>query len=67
MKEGEGVNHEIKEKDNQKKNKFTEDTANDIIDIEFRELQDWTKTQIRKLKMDCYDHIELLKLKADKK
>jgi hypothetical protein len=49
-------------KSNKKENKFTEDEAMDIVDVEFQELEDWMKKEMKNLKQDAYDIVDCLKV-----
>lgn len=44
---------------------LTDDTAREIIDIEFNELEDWLKSESRKLKYECYEIADSLQVKKE--
>ncbi len=48
-----------------KENNFTDDNAMEIVDIEFRDLEDWIKKETRKLKKDSFGIIDCLKVKQN--
>jgi hypothetical protein len=49
-------------KSNKKENKFNEDDAMDILDVEFQELEDWMKKEIKILKQDAFEIVDCLKV-----
>jgi hypothetical protein len=49
-------------KSNKKENKFNEDDAMDIVDVEFQELEDWIKKEIKILKQDAFEIVDCLKV-----
>jgi hypothetical protein len=54
------------EKNNRKQantSKITVDNALEIIEMEFKEVEDWTKKEMKRLKYDCFDIIDSLKMK----
>jgi hypothetical protein len=44
---------------------FNEDDAMEIIEIEFQDLEDWLKREMKKLKKDSYNIIDCLKVKQN--
>ena len=59
-------NKETRNSDFKNEVKFNEDDAMEIISIEFQELQDWIKEEIKILKQDSYDIVECLKVNKSK-
>lgn len=47
----------------EKKSKFNEDHALELIDQEFKDLEDWLKREAKRLKSDCADICETIKIK----
>lgn len=43
--------------------KFNGDLAIEIIDLEFREVEDWLKKECKKIKYECYEITNMLKIK----
>ena len=52
---------------NSKEPAYNEDSALDIIDIEFKDLEDWLKKEIKKVKLFSKNIVECLKLNKNVK
>lgn len=67
MNNGHGENEEIIDKaspkNKAKKSKINDDTALEIINLEFIEIEEWLRTESKQLKIQCNEIAEGLKTK----
>jgi hypothetical protein len=57
--------NETEDRPSKKVTKLNEDIAMEIINIEFKDLEDWLKKEMKTLKGESFDIIDSLKLKND--